>query len=169
MSPVNQTARIQVRRGLLANLPQLASGELGFAIDTQQLYIGNGTLAEGAPFLGNTLLSGNVSGGGGGGNAVPIFTLVDNIPSPTNTGLVAPTTNAAGIITYAIDRNGIGRSGEFSYAISAPSTLSWDDNYNGSNAGIALSAVLSGDTVIVQYTATATGQNATFLASVNSL
>jgi hypothetical protein len=53
MSIVNIT-RLQVRRGDLADLPQLASAELGWAIDTQQLFIGNGALAEGAPFVGNT-------------------------------------------------------------------------------------------------------------------
>ena len=43
MSPVTQTARIQIRRGLDVNLPVLASGELGWATDTQQLFIGTGT------------------------------------------------------------------------------------------------------------------------------
>lgn len=47
-------SRIQVRRGLKQDLPQLASGELGWAIDTRQLYVGNGSTAEGAPILGNT-------------------------------------------------------------------------------------------------------------------
>ena len=35
-------------------MPQLASGELGWAIDTQELYIGNGAVSEGAPAVGNT-------------------------------------------------------------------------------------------------------------------
>ena len=47
-------SRIQHRKGLQQDLPQLASAELGWSIDTQQLYIGNGTIAEGAPKLGNT-------------------------------------------------------------------------------------------------------------------
>lgn len=49
-------SRIQVRRGKTNGqpLPQLASGELAWAIDTQELYIGNGTTAEGAPEIGNT-------------------------------------------------------------------------------------------------------------------
>lgn len=53
MAIVNIT-RLQVRRGDFADLPQLASAELGWAIDTQQLFIGNGSLAEGAPYVGNT-------------------------------------------------------------------------------------------------------------------
>jgi len=50
-------SRIQVRRGTAlqgTGLPQLASGEFGWAIDTQELYIGNGSTAEGAPAVGNT-------------------------------------------------------------------------------------------------------------------
>lgn len=37
-----------------SGLPQLASGELGWAIDTRELYIGNGSVSEGAPAVGNT-------------------------------------------------------------------------------------------------------------------
>jgi len=54
---VVQISRIQHRRGKKkegTGLPQLNSGELGWAIDTQELYIGNGSVAEGAPFVGNT-------------------------------------------------------------------------------------------------------------------
>lgn len=52
-------SRIQIRRGRKnagSGLPQLASGELGWAVDTQELYIGNGSVAEGAPYIGNTKL-----------------------------------------------------------------------------------------------------------------
>ena len=49
-----QISRIQVRRGLNQDLPQLASAEMGWSVDTQQLYIGNGTIAEGAPTTGYT-------------------------------------------------------------------------------------------------------------------
>lgn len=52
-------SRIQVRRGQKnqgSGLPQLASGEFGWAVDTQELYIGNGAVSEGAPFVGNTKL-----------------------------------------------------------------------------------------------------------------
>ncbi len=51
---VIQISKIQVRRGYQENLPQLASGELGWSIDERRLWIGNGTLAEGAPLIGNT-------------------------------------------------------------------------------------------------------------------
>ncbi len=52
--PIVTISRIQHRRGDYTDLPQLASAELGWAVDTQQLYIGNGSLAEGAPEVGNT-------------------------------------------------------------------------------------------------------------------
>jgi len=54
---VVQISKIQIRRGREnqgTGLPQLASGELGWAIDTQNLYIGNGAVSEGAPQVGNT-------------------------------------------------------------------------------------------------------------------
>lgn len=51
---VIQISKIQVRRGLQENLPQLASGEMGWSVDERRLWIGNGTLAEGAPEEGNT-------------------------------------------------------------------------------------------------------------------
>lgn len=49
-----QISRITNRKGLAENLPQLAGAELGWSIDTRQLWIGNGTLQEGAPVIGNT-------------------------------------------------------------------------------------------------------------------
>lgn len=51
-----QVSRVQVRRGRTsqAGFPQLASGEFGWSIDEQQLYIGNGAVSEGAPAVGNT-------------------------------------------------------------------------------------------------------------------
>lgn len=49
-----QISQITNRKGLIENLPQLAGAELGWAIDSRQLFIGNGTLQEGAPVIGNT-------------------------------------------------------------------------------------------------------------------
>jgi hypothetical protein len=54
---VIQISKIQLRRGkkLTGNgVPQLSSAEFAWAVDTQELYIGNGSLAEGAPYVGNT-------------------------------------------------------------------------------------------------------------------
>ena len=54
---VIQISRIQIRRGQKnqgSGIPQLAGGELGWAMDSQELFIGNGSVAEGAPLVGNT-------------------------------------------------------------------------------------------------------------------
>jgi len=51
---VQQISQVQVRRGFLQDLGQLSSGEFGWAIDQRRLYIGNGTIAEGAPLEGVT-------------------------------------------------------------------------------------------------------------------
>ncbi|MGY8867150.1 MAG: glycosyl hydrolase family 28-related protein, partial [Methylophagaceae bacterium] len=51
---VIQISRVQHRRGLLQDLPQLSAAELGWVIDNRKLYIGNGPVEEGAPIIGNT-------------------------------------------------------------------------------------------------------------------
>ena len=54
---VYQISRIQIRRGQAntgTGIPQLASGEMAWAVDAQELYIGNGSIAEGSPAVGNT-------------------------------------------------------------------------------------------------------------------
>ena len=49
-----QVSRITNRKGLTENLPQLAGAELGWCLDSRRLFIGNGTLEQGAPVIGNT-------------------------------------------------------------------------------------------------------------------
>lgn len=49
-----QISQITQRKGLQENLPQLAGAEFGWSIDQRRLFIGNGTLQEGAPVIGNT-------------------------------------------------------------------------------------------------------------------
>lgn len=53
---VTQISTIQVRRGLQQDIGNLAAGEFAWAIDTQRLFIGNGTIDEGAPIGGITEL-----------------------------------------------------------------------------------------------------------------
>jgi hypothetical protein len=53
---ITQYTQINNRSGLQRDLPQLSTAELGWSIDTRRLFIGNGTLAEGAPEVGNTEL-----------------------------------------------------------------------------------------------------------------
>jgi len=68
---VYQISKIQLRRGRSKTgpgFPQLASGELGWAVDSQELYIGNGSISEGAPTVGNTkiLTAKDIMSGGSG-------------------------------------------------------------------------------------------------------
>ena len=52
-----QISKIQVRRGQKnsnSGIPQLSSAEFAWAVDTQELFIGNGSVLEGAPYVGNT-------------------------------------------------------------------------------------------------------------------
>ena len=54
---VVQISKIQVRRGQKnsnSGVPQLSSAEFAWAVDSQELFIGNGAVAEGAPYVGNT-------------------------------------------------------------------------------------------------------------------
>jgi len=82
-----EIAKIQVRRGQeeITGLPQLDSGEFGWAVDTRKLYIGNGTLAEGAPELGNTEIITehtvpNIFN-------LPSYSYTGHSPSPVNTDI----------------------------------------------------------------------------------
>lgn len=49
-----QISRITNRKGYTENLPQLAGAEFGWCTDSRRLFIGNGTLEDGAPVIGNT-------------------------------------------------------------------------------------------------------------------
>lgn len=51
---VFQISKITNRKGLQIDLPQLSGAEFGWSVDARKLWIGNGTLAEGAPIVGNT-------------------------------------------------------------------------------------------------------------------
>lgn len=55
---VIQISKIQVRRGqtTVTGMPQLSGGEFGWSVDEQRLFIGNGSVYEGAPAIGNTEL-----------------------------------------------------------------------------------------------------------------
>ena len=116
---VVQISRIQVRRGQAqqgSGVPQLASGEFGWAVDTRELYIGNGAVSEGAPAVGNTKVltqydnlfsvadtyiykdgAGTVATGGIGGTAVQrtLQARLDDRVSGRAFGLTGETTQVA--------------------------------------------------------------------------
>ena len=62
-----QISKIQVRSGNIADLPQLAVGEFGWAVDTQQLFIGNDPNTIG-PLPDNTEILTEYSGMSPGGS-----------------------------------------------------------------------------------------------------
>ena len=75
---VVQISKIQIRRGqknVGSGIPQLSSGELGWAIDSQELYVGNGAVSEGAPKVGNTKVLTEHDN---------LFTLIDTYAYKTN-------------------------------------------------------------------------------------
>jgi hypothetical protein len=151
-----QISQLQVRRGLDQDLPQLASGELGWSIDSRKLYIGNGTLNEGAPVLGHTevltefsilnftnSLSDDIAALEGNvtvlqGNIVTINNQITAIQTATGTnsnvailaqnttGNFAGFTANNGVISYTLQQGLVSRSGQIRYTFSN-STVSYDD------------------------------------------
>jgi hypothetical protein len=179
---VTQISKIQIRRGLQENLPQLSSAEMGWSIDEQRLFIGNGTLAEGAPMTGVTeiltaqsmyselalieSLEGNVANMTANITTIQsdiaslqanseMFTqtLTDNT-SNANIGSVTTTT----ILEYIIIRGSDTRFGwlKGGYLNGTPLL---DDEYTES-ADVGVTFGFTGN--IFQYTTTNTGTDATF-------
>lgn len=91
---VVQISKIQVRRGKKnssSGLPQLSSGEFGWAVDSQELYIGNGSVSEGAPAVGNTQILTSESN---------LFNIADQYSYKSAQGYVA--TNTTGNTTRSL-------------------------------------------------------------------
>ena len=186
---VIQISKIQVRRGLQENLPQLASGELGWSIDERRLYIGNGTLVEGAPTVGITeilteysadnnvaniaLLQSNVSilqsYASLTSNNVAKTTLVlaSNIGSATNTALTL-TDSLTNLIDYRITRGIEARVGTIKVTQISGNVAVVDDEYTETgDTGVTLSFFAYGNSAVLQYitTNTSTSANLTYYSS----
>jgi hypothetical protein len=85
---VVQISKIQLRRGLInsgGGLPQLASGELAWAIDSQELYIGSGSVSEGAPAVTNVKVL-TINDLSANGNILGYLQYVYNYGSNVSTG-----------------------------------------------------------------------------------
>jgi len=179
---VIQISKIQVRRGLQENLPQLASGELGWSIDERRLYIGNGTLTEGAPEVGVTeiltefsadentaniaLLQSNVSilqsYASLTSNNVAKTTLVlaNNTGTATNTALTL-TDSLTNLIDYRITRGIEARVGTIKVTQISGNVAVFDDEYTETgDTGVNLSFFAYGNSAVLQYTTTNTGTSA---------
>ena len=153
-----QISQIKHRRGTNENLPQLSSAELGWSVDTQQLYIGNGTLAEGAPQIGNTRIL-----------TTKDLPLVPNIvlaPTLTNNftanipALNFTSNTPAVSLEYAIQRGSDIRTGVMQIT-QYKSGMSFTDNYTETaNIGVTLNVTQAANTAQVSYTTTNTGTDA---------
>lgn len=135
---ITQISQIRHRRGLQSDLPQLASAELGWSVDTQKLYIGNGTIEEGAPEIGNTRLLTEADLPFANG-AVTGQTLTNNttanIIMPNN--LLLDSTYPGVKMNYVITRGGNVRVGTFNIA-QLGNVVAYDDEYSESaNIGIS--------------------------------
>ena len=179
---VIQISKIQVRRGLQENLPQLASGEMGWSIDERRLYIGNGTLVEGAPTVGVTeiiteysednnaanitLLQSNVSilqsYASLTSNNVAKTTLVlaNNTSSATNTALTL-TDSLTNLIDYRITRGVEARVGTIKVTQISGNVAVVDDEYTETgDTGVILSFFAYGNSAVLRYTTTNTSTSA---------
>lgn len=166
-----QISKIQQRRGLEQDLPNLDSAEMGWSIDTRKLYIGNGTLAEGAPTEGKTEilteysildfttgLVGNVTALQSNvailqSNVVVIDSQIQALQAGTTTsnvsilpssssGTIAPIYANNAVISYTLTQGSNIRSGTLSFTRSG-STVVTDEEYTQTSSSI--DAVLTMD------------------------
>jgi len=190
-----QISQITNRKGLQSNLPQLAGAEFGWSTDTRQLYIGNGTLADGAPVIGNTEILtefSNISALFSNANSQSAtqsqfsqgsFTrlngqtvnLLDNVASSTP----VPGNGAGGYFTidtaitptfsfdYSIIRGNSYRVGTWRVASAGLATLvSQDNGIQNVSTGVTITITQALTTITVNYTTTSTGAPALFNYSV---
>ena len=181
---VIQVSQIQVRSGYQEDLPALATGEFGWCVDTQRLFIGKGTLAEGAPETGVTeilteysvglitdvtaALEANVANLSANvstltsivGNLIPVTTLLLNDTTANILAISIPSANSR-IISYSIERNNAIRIGSIKVTNFA-NVVSYDDDYSETTStGITL-AFSSTNPTVMSYTS----NNAGFVANL---
>jgi len=169
---VIQIAKIQVRRGLQENLPNLDAGEFGWSTDTLRLYIGNGSTGDPdyAPVPGNTevltvysslsdivalqanvgILQSNVSTLQTTVAAIvatattTTINLYANATVATNIGELRLSSLGTNIIDYQISRSGTARTGTIKVTqLSGVSTFE-DEFVDTGNTGIILTSIGDG-------------------------
>ena len=168
---VIQISKIQVRRGLQENLPQLSSGEMGWSVDERRLYIGNGTLVEGAPTVGVTEILTEYSNviltaSSIAANIViaqladaAAETLLDN--TTANIGNITISTVNSRIIDYNIIRGSNTRVGCIKVTNLAGAPSIEEDYTETAKIGVALTFIANSSNVTMSYTSSSTGTNAT--------
>ena len=180
---VLEVAKIQVRSGLYEDLPALDTGEFGWCVDTQQLFIGKGTLAEGAPETGVTeiiteyttasiinsfnSLNANVANitaianaiTSQIGNLIPVsVTLSNNQSTLANVTAVAIEAYGARDLNYRIVMNTHVRSGTISVVQTQGNLITFSDDYvESGDTGVKLyfTGNASTQTAVLGYTSTA--------------
>lgn len=176
-----QVSRITNRKGLAENVPQLAGAELGWAIDQRRLFIGNGTLQEGAPIIGNTevlteysdVFTGRTQFSFGDYivNAGTTATLVNNATTQTVFTIDANSIPAFEV-KYMIRRGVYTRTGTYIVVGSTDGTsgtlTTSDANpvQNGST-GVTFTVTESASTITFAYSSTNTGVTGTLYYSIS--
>ena len=164
-----QISQITNRKGLQVNLPQLAGAELGWSIDDRRLFIGNGTLQEGAPVIGNTEILTEFS------EIIPpptVAELLNGISSPSTIFSQDVNATKAFTVNYTIIRDTTYRTGTLRVVASVIglNNAVFDDNFiENASTGITLAASQVDSTINVTYISTNTGQSGTISYVVNSL
>ena len=177
-----QVSRITNRKGLAENVPQLAGAELGWAIDERRLFIGNGTLQEGAPIIGNTevlteysdVFSGRTQFSFGDYivNAGTSVTLANNATTETVFTIDANSIPAFEV-KYMIRRGVYTQTGTYSVVASTDGTggsgfdaQDLNPVDNGSN-GVTFIVSESASTITFAYSTTNTGVTGTLYYSIS--
>lgn len=175
-----QVSRITNRKGLAENVPQLAGAELGWAIDQRRLFIGNGTLQEGAPVIGNTEVLTEYSDVFAGRTQ---FSFGDYIVNAGTTATISDDTtgtfftiDATAIpafeVKYMIRRGVYTQTGTYSVVGSTDGT-GGDLDYNDANpvnngsTGVTFNISETASTISFGYTSTSTGVTGTLYYSIS--
>lgn len=185
-----QISRIQHRRGLQQDLPQLASAELGWSIDSRKLFIGNGTVDEGAPEQGVTEILTEYSildfTVGFAANVTALETNVTDIDSRVSaleagsvlanpiaitgpgTGTITTFTSNNAFISYTLTQGIKQRSGTIKASrYDSTSSVSYDDEYTETaTTDINLSVTANASHMSLNYS---TISSTSFLYQINYL
>jgi len=176
-----QVSRITNRKGLAENVPQLAGAELGWAIDERRLFIGNGTLQEGAPVIGNTevlteysdVFTGRTQFSFGDYivNAGTTATLDNNATTETVFTIDADSIPAFEV-KYMIRRGVFTRTGTFIVVGSTDGTggtltTSDADAVQNGSTGVTFTVTESASTITFAYSSTNTGVTGTLYYSIS--
>ena len=167
-----QISQIKHRRGTNETLPQLASAELGWSVDTRQLYIGNGTLEEGAPEVGNTEILTQYS------NIAGITKYTQTITNNTTANiaeLVFDSTDPSIIITYSLERehtdlvNANIKTGTLTVSQYLSRNASSDTNVELGDTGFSFTVTQSNNVCYVSGTLDNQGADGNLTYTINSI